>query len=63
LAAVGTDLLLLANLVLLSYRLWRLISGRGTLNDAGKSIALFLPAYAVWAALVTFVFPFLFNYR
>ena len=63
LAVAGTDILLLTNLASVAVRLLSAIRGRNTLHSSGKIIASFLPAYAVWAAVVTFVFPFLFNYR
>lgn len=63
LAVLGSNLLILANLVIVTYKLVQ--SARNSNASAGveKSIAAFLPVYVIWTIVVTFLFPVLFNFK
>ena len=61
-AVVGINLLIFINLVLIAISLIKnLIRGRQS-DSVEKSIARFLPVYAVWVAIVTFIFPLIFGF-
>ena len=62
-AVLGGDILILLNLILVTAQLFKVISKKATIDGVGKQIAFFLPIYFVWAAIVTFVFPFIFGYK
>jgi hypothetical protein len=63
LAVLGSNVLILINLVMVAYRLFRSLKpGSGT-EAVEVSIARWLPLYAVWTVLVTFGFPLLFGFR
>lgn len=59
-AVLGSNVLILINLLLVSVQLYRALNGKTDLNGAGKSIAFFLPVYFIWTIIVTFLFPLVF---
>ena len=63
LAVLGGDILILVNLLLVSFNLFKVAKGRVEVEKVESSIALFLPLYFVWTAFVTFGFPILFQYK
>lgn len=63
LAVLGGDILILVNLLLVSFNLFKVAKGRVEVEKVESSIALFLPLYFVWSAFVTFGFPILFQYK
>ena len=62
-AVLGANLLMLIHLLFVATRLSRVMGYNTDLSEVGKSMALFLPIYAVWAAIVTFLFPFIFGFK
>jgi hypothetical protein len=62
-AVLGGNILILANLVLVMAKLYKTLSQKTEINEAGNAIAFFLPVYFFWAAVVTFLFPFLFAFK
>ena len=62
LAVLGANLLMFVHLLFVSYALIKNLKGKATIQDVEKEIALFIPAYAVWAAFVTFAMPYIFNF-
>lgn len=62
-AVLGSNVLILINLLLVTAQLFRVLSKRDNLAEVGKSIAAYLPFYALWAVIVTFLFPLLFGFR
>lgn len=60
LAVLGANLLMFVHLLFVSYGLIKNLKGKASILDVEKEIALFIPAYAVWAAFVTFAMPFIF---
>ncbi len=62
LAVMGANLLILINLVMVSYRLFLSLRQPEKIETVNNSIAIFLPLYAAWTAVVVFVFPILFNF-
>jgi hypothetical protein len=63
LAVLGGDILILINLLLVSFNLFKVVNGRVEVEKVESSMALFLPLYFFWTAFVTFVFPVLFQFR
>jgi hypothetical protein len=67
-AVMGGNILILTNLCMVAYQLFRSVSKRpGQLNsDTGaveNAIAKFLPVYIAWAIVVSFIFPFVFSFK
>lgn len=63
LAVLGANLLMFVHLLFVSYGLIKNLKGKATIQDVEKEIALFIPAYAVWAAFITFAMPYIFNFN
>ena len=62
-AVLGGNILILINLLLVTTQLFRVLSKKDTTVDIGRVIAFYLPAYCIWAVIVTFLFPFLFGFN
>jgi membrane-associated HD superfamily phosphohydrolase len=62
LAVMGGNILILINLLWVTFRLWRVINQKATITEVGACIAYFLPVYLLWTIVVTFLFPFLFQF-
>jgi hypothetical protein len=62
-AALGENLILLANLAGSAWWYWRLLRGRGAFAALEQWQIAFLPVYCAWAAFVVVGFPPLFAYR
>lgn len=63
LAVLGANILMLSNLLMVSFRLFKSVSKKGGTSDVEKSISMFLPIYILWTIVVTFIFPFLFHFK
>ena len=63
LAVLGGDILILLNLLIVSFNLFKVVKGQLCIEKLETSITLFLPLYFVWTAFVTFGFPILFQFR
>ena len=62
LAVLGANLLIFIHLLFVSYGLFKNLKGNATIQNVEAYIALFIPAYAAWAAFVSFAMPFIFNF-
>jgi len=62
LAVLGANLLVFVHLLFVTYGLFNNLKGNSSLQNIEADIALFIPAYAVWAAFVTFAMPFIFKF-
>ena len=62
-AALGENLILLVNLAWTAWLYARFVRHRGSFAALERWQIAYLPAYAIWAALVVVVFPPLFGYR
>lgn len=58
-AVLGLNTLLFINLIFVTIRFVKVIAGSRR-SISGNAITDFLPLYIVWAAIVTFLFPFVF---
>lgn len=61
-AVLGANLLILVNLSLVSHKLFRIVMNKSGIEDLEKSMAIMLPVYAIWASIVCFGFPLLFDF-
>jgi hypothetical protein len=61
-AVLGANLLILVNLGLVSYKLFRIVMNKGEIEDLEKSMTIMLPVYGIWACIVCFGFPLLFDF-
>jgi uncharacterized membrane protein YqjE len=61
-AVLGINVLIFVNLIRISQSLLKNFLTNKQNNNAEKSIAQFLPIYAVWLIIVTFLFPLLFGF-
>lgn len=62
LAVLGSNALMLANLLLIAFRLLKSIRKGDDLPEVGMSIAAFLPLYSAWTMLVAFLAPIAFGF-
>ena len=62
-AVLGGNILILINLLLVTARIYRVISKKEEVSAVGRSIAFYLPVYAIWTIIVTFIFPLLFGFK
>ncbi len=62
-AVLGSNILILVHLLLVSQKLFKLFLNKVEVNELGKSISWYLPIYCVWTIIVTFIFPFLFGFK
>jgi hypothetical protein len=60
LAVLGSNALVMAHLMITTQKLWSFLKGNERIEAVEKSLTSYLPFYAVWAAVVSFVFPLLF---
>jgi len=63
LAVFGSNILVLAHLLVLTYGLFKTIRDRSQIEFVEKSIAYYLPIYGLWTIFVTFIFPLLFHFQ
>ena len=63
LAVLGSNLLMLLNLLFITALLFKAITRKSDIAAVGRSIATFLPVYSIWALIVIFLFPLLFNFQ
>jgi hypothetical protein len=63
LAVLGSNVLVLWNLIWVTRALFGMFSGQNKLTDVESNMTRFLPYYALWAAIVSFVFPLVFSFH
>ncbi|HMP93478.1 MAG TPA: hypothetical protein PKD90_11435 [Phnomibacter sp.] len=62
LAVLGANLCMGMHLLLIAIQLYQVAEGRSTLTKVSIQMVRYLPVYALWVAIVTFLFPLLFGY-
>ena len=62
-AVLGSNVLILINLLLVSTQLLRVVRKKADISAVGKAISLYLAVYLLWIIVVTFLFPFLFGFK
>ena len=63
LAVMGGNVLILTNLLIVTYRLFRAVKQESETEKVAISITTFLPVYSLWTLIVTFGFPLAFNFK
>ncbi|MFD2573262.1 hypothetical protein ACFSUS_21650 [Spirosoma soli] len=63
LAVLGGNILILINLLLVTYRLFKTVNDQNQIETVESSIASFLPIYSLWTIVVIFLFPLLFSFK
>jgi hypothetical protein len=62
-AVLGSNVLILINMLLVTARLYWVISKKSDLAGVGRAMAFYLPVYVVWTIIVTFIFPLIFGFK
>lgn len=62
-AVLGSNVLILMNLLWVTRRLFGVLFQKKEMSSVGQAIAFYLPLYALWTIIVTFLFPLLFGFR
>jgi len=62
-AVLGGNLLIFSHLILVAHALLLVIRRKAALQKVDYAIALFIPIYGIWAAIVTIIMPLLFNFK
>ena len=62
-AVLGSNVLILIHLLLVTAQLFRVLSKKTTIAGVGKATAFYLPIYGIWTIIVTFLFPVLFGFK
>ncbi|MEM9719446.1 MAG: hypothetical protein AAGA10_09370 [Bacteroidota bacterium] len=60
-AVMGGNTLILSNLLIVAYQLWKALRKSSTIEEVKTSIVAFLPLYVAWAVVITFIFPLVFK--
>jgi hypothetical protein len=63
LVVLGSNALIMVHLMLATKNLWGFIKGQTTIEEVEKGITSYLPIYAIWAAIVSFLFPLIFQFN
>ncbi len=63
LAVLGSNVLMLLNLLLIAVLLFRSLTKKRDIAAVGRSIARFLPIYTVWVLVVIFLLPLIFDFK
>ena len=62
-AVLGSNVLILINLLMVTVQIFRVLTKKTDVMEVGKTIAFYLPIYFLWAFIVTFLFPFIFQFK
>jgi hypothetical protein len=62
LVVLGSNALIMVHLMLATKNVWGFLKGQTTIEDVEKGITSYLPIYAIWAAIVSFLFPLIFQF-
>jgi hypothetical protein len=63
LVVLGSNALIMVHLMLATKNLWGFLKGQTTIEEVEKGITSYLPIYAIWAAIVSFLFPLIFQFN
>ncbi len=63
LAVLGGNILILINLLMVSYKLMMTLLNKSEPEEVEKLISIFLPVYGLWTVIVVFIFPLIFSFR
>ena len=63
LAVLGSNILILLNLLVVTFGLINVIRNNHKTAEVEKSIVAFLPIFSLWTVLLVFLFPVIFNFE
>jgi hypothetical protein len=63
LAILGANILMLTHLLMVTFSLYKNVFRKTGSREVENSISKFIPVYIVWAVVVTFIFPLLFQFK
>jgi hypothetical protein len=63
LAVLGSNVLILVHLLMVTGKLYRTVTTKSALTEVGRSIVIYIPVYFVWAVVVVFIFPLVFGFK
>ena len=63
LAVLGGNILMLTNLLIVTFKLFKNVSKKADISEVENSISKFLPIYILWTIIVTFIFPIIFQFK
>lgn len=63
LAVLGGNILMLTNLLIVTFKLFKKVSKKADISEVENSISMFLPIYILWTIIVTFIFPLIFHFK
>jgi len=63
LAVLGGNILMLTNLLIVTFKLFKNVSKKADISEVENSISMFLPIYILWTIIVTFIFPLIFHFK
>ena len=62
-AVLGGNILILINLLMITWQLLRVLLKKANIANVGKAISFYLPVYFLWTIIVTFIFPLIFGFK
>jgi fatty acid desaturase len=62
LVVLGSNALIMVHLILTTKKLWGFLKGHNSIEEVEGSLTAYLAIYAIWAAIVSFVFPLVFQF-
>lgn len=62
-AVLGSNVLILANLLMITVQLFRVLMNKTDITGVRNVISVYLPVYCIWAAIVAFLFPYIFGFN
>jgi hypothetical protein len=62
-AILGVNILMLINLFMVAFQLFKTVSRKSDIRAVENAIAIFIPIYILWTIIVTFIFPLLFSFK
>jgi hypothetical protein len=62
-AVLGANILMFANLILITIRLYMYIRNKTGIEALNKSMVAMMPYYTAWAVFISFIFPFIFWFK
>jgi hypothetical protein len=59
---LGSNAIVMLHLMLATTKLWAFLKGQKTIEEVELGITAYLPIYAIWSAIVSFLFPLIFQF-
>jgi hypothetical protein len=63
LAVLGGNILMLTNLLIITFKLFKNVSKKANITEVENAISMFLPVYIIWTFIVSFIFPLIFHFK